>query len=322
MQLSFPTGSSWSGLRQQESTNSHPIIPAQLPFTSGNWSVVYDRSVRSSLDASLPFHGLPVADQQDSQVPITSFMIRNIPCGLTRTSVMSQFDMHGFSGLYDYFHLPLGRKSSKGSRANLGYAFINFLHAEDAATFRGVFHGYSFAGTSSEKVCEVQVSRFQGSQAHLRAGLSKSQASEVQTESADLVPIIAVHNNSKNSSYDSNSNASDPTEAQPVQHAQPDKSQWFSQWPPSVAVVTAPEPRFQSIGTFQPYDPIASGSSHSEPSSSESAGHEFQLHPLSSDQWYSLREDLAQLVAAEGASPWTSQSASATCQGDRLRFWI
>ncbi|CAE8711457.1 unnamed protein product, partial [Polarella glacialis] len=120
----------------------------QLPLSPGICNAVDLMSMPSIPGAIMAFQGLPVPDQRYSQDPITSFMIRNIPCSLTRDSVKSQVDRNGFSGLYDNFQLPLGRKSSTGlRRANLGYAFINFLHAEHAARFRDIFDGYSFTGT-------------------------------------------------------------------------------------------------------------------------------------------------------------------------------
>ncbi|CAE8726439.1 unnamed protein product, partial [Polarella glacialis] len=103
--------------------------------------------------------------------PITCFMIRNIPCRLTRQKVQGEFHNEGFEGLYDFFHMPMGGRSQKGlrQRANLGYAFINFAYAEDAARFKATFDQFSFSGTCSEKVCDIVISRVQGLEANLRA---------------------------------------------------------------------------------------------------------------------------------------------------------
>ncbi|CAE8627813.1 unnamed protein product [Polarella glacialis] len=231
-------------------------------------------SMPSIPGAIMAFQGLPVPDQRYSQDPITSFMIRNIPCSLTRDSVKSQVDRNGFSGLYDNFQLPLGRKSSTGlRRANLGYAFINFLHAEHAARFRDIFDGYSFTGTVSTKVCQVQVSRFQGQQAYFNA---KSRPSDFQTHSVELIARLG---------------ARDPTESQLAQSPQPDRSH-------SCAAITLPERQFQNIGTFQAHHRIASAyhKSHGDPTSTQvnpdpAAMGQLQLPSMSSDQWHMIRED-------------------------------
>mmetsp|Transcript_35944 Transcript_35944/g.77766 ORF Transcript_35944/g.77766 Transcript_35944/m.77766 type:complete len:623 (+) Transcript_35944:606-2474(+) len=91
-------------------------------------------------------------------VPITTMMLKNIPCRKSQDEVMNHIDQQGFGGKYDFFYLPRDVKF----RANLGYAFINFVTPEDASAFQGNMHGYRFTGSGSTKACQVVPAHVQG----------------------------------------------------------------------------------------------------------------------------------------------------------------
>ncbi|CAK0906704.1 unnamed protein product [Prorocentrum cordatum] len=95
--------------------------------------------------------GAECSDEQpkEGKVPITTMMLKNIPCRKSQEEVAMHIDQKGFSGRYDFFYLPRDVKF----RANLGYAFINFLTPEDASQFEQEMNGYRFNGSGSTKAC-------------------------------------------------------------------------------------------------------------------------------------------------------------------------
>lgn len=96
--------------------------------------------------------------QSKEKVPITTMMLKNIPCRKSQEEVAMHVDQKGFSGRYDFFYLPRDVKF----RANLGYAFINFLTPEDASRFEQDMNGYRFNGSGSTKACAIVPAHVQG----------------------------------------------------------------------------------------------------------------------------------------------------------------
>eukprot|EP00927_Polykrikos_kofoidii_P050789 TRINITY_DN44662_c0_g1_i1.p1 TRINITY_DN44662_c0_g1~~TRINITY_DN44662_c0_g1_i1.p1 ORF type:complete len:760 (-),score=111.90 TRINITY_DN44662_c0_g1_i1:372-2528(-) len=107
--------------------------------------------------------------------PITTMMLKNIPCRKSQEEVMTQVNSRGFSERYDFFYLPRDVKF----RANLGYAFINFLTPEDASKFEAEMNGYRFIGSGSSKACAVVPAHVQG----LTNNLSAFKRTEVMRSS-------------------------------------------------------------------------------------------------------------------------------------------
>jgi len=98
-------------------------------------------------------------------VPITTMMLKNIPCRKGQEEVMMHIDQKGFGNRYDFFYLPRDVKF----RANLGYAFINFLTPEDAENFSKEMNGYRFSTSGSMKACQVVPAHVQGLMNNLAA---------------------------------------------------------------------------------------------------------------------------------------------------------
>jgi len=109
--------------------------------------------------------GAPVDDKGTPSQPITTMMLKNIPCRKGHEEVMNHIDQKGFTNKYDFFYLPKDVKF----RANLGYAFINFVTPEDAARFQAEMNGYRFAGSVSTKACIVVPAHVQGLNNNLAA---------------------------------------------------------------------------------------------------------------------------------------------------------
>jgi len=97
--------------------------------------------------------------------PITTLMIRHIPCRITQQQLASTIDEFGFEGKYDLLYLPTG---SSSPTSNLGYGFVNFREEVDAAAFWAAFDGHRFAGTDSKKTCAVKPAHVQGFVANVR----------------------------------------------------------------------------------------------------------------------------------------------------------
>eukprot|EP00913_Durusdinium_trenchii_P016894 g15882.t1 len=85
--------------------------------------------------------------------PITTMMLKNIPCRKSQEEVMGIIDDEGFKGQYDFFYLPRDVKF----RANLGYAFINFVTPEETMI------------SGSAKACNVVPAHVQGAVNNLQA---------------------------------------------------------------------------------------------------------------------------------------------------------
>eukprot|EP00933_Yihiella_yeosuensis_P006502 TRINITY_DN111206_c0_g1_i1.p1 TRINITY_DN111206_c0_g1~~TRINITY_DN111206_c0_g1_i1.p1 ORF type:complete len:282 (-),score=58.95 TRINITY_DN111206_c0_g1_i1:108-953(-) len=110
-----------------------------------------------------PHHATTVPKKKNLQTddndgPETTVMLRNIPNKFTQSQLLEEIDAEGFAGLYDFFYLPMDLRN----KANVGYAFMNFLMEEDAGRFREVFEGHQFGRFRSQKVASVSPAHVQG----------------------------------------------------------------------------------------------------------------------------------------------------------------
>merc|ERR1712176_1236722 len=91
----------------------------------------------------------------------TTVMLRYLPNNYTADLVLQMLDNEGFSGLFDFFYLPIDLKT----QAYLGYAFINLVHPSHVYAFWQVFNCYADWVIPSRKICQVTWSEAQGRQA-------------------------------------------------------------------------------------------------------------------------------------------------------------
>jgi hypothetical protein len=84
----------------------------------------------------------PVADEDR-----TTVMIRNIPCRYTQDELLEE--VNKFNWPVNFLYLPPARHSV----GNLGYAFVNFVHAKHAAEFIDIFtdHTWFFQPKSKKR---------------------------------------------------------------------------------------------------------------------------------------------------------------------------
>jgi hypothetical protein len=100
-----------------------------------------------------PVRGIP---QQNLTKP-TTVMLRNLPCRYTRDDLVSDLNLKGFAGLYDFVYMPMDFKR----KLCMGYGFVNLTAGEQVQHFIEKFDGHR-SHPSSTKVCEVSLSRTQG----------------------------------------------------------------------------------------------------------------------------------------------------------------
>jgi len=94
--------------------------------------------------------------------PITTLMICNIPCSVTQVQLAEVIAELGYGGKFDLLFMPAANRPSSSGNSNLGYGFVNFMHAADAASFVEAIEGYRFQGTASVKVCTARPAHVQG----------------------------------------------------------------------------------------------------------------------------------------------------------------
>jgi hypothetical protein len=98
--------------------------------------------------------------RKNSQAEAKTMMICNIPCRVGHDDLEKAICNMGFTGTYDFLHLP--RRHGQAD-SNLGYGFINFVRPVDATNFALAFEGYRFGGKGgSRKACTVKVATCQG----------------------------------------------------------------------------------------------------------------------------------------------------------------
>lgn len=87
-----------------------------------------------------------------------TMMLCNIPCCIQKDRIVQVLHEKGFDGTFIYIYLP----TRKINKYNLGYAFVGFRHSDDAKRFARTFRGFRFAGTFSNKMCDVKCAHCQG----------------------------------------------------------------------------------------------------------------------------------------------------------------
>jgi hypothetical protein len=91
------------------------------------------------------------------EVNATTVMIRHIACCYLPHHVTGFLDEAGMGGKYDLVYLPL----NVSKKANLGYAFVNFLSPSDVDVCKEKFDGRVFGTSLTEKKCQVVLARMQ-----------------------------------------------------------------------------------------------------------------------------------------------------------------
>jgi hypothetical protein len=166
--------SSWADVTDSAGYDDHypmTMVPEQMPMQScvdGSQSemqphLVKPRNSRKGETASVVKPGkkrdLKKLNKGAAEsVEITTLMIRGIPCSFSQEALLSRIDEAGLKGKYNFFYLP--RDGNR--RANLGYAFINFVDEESAEFCTAAFKDVPLAPSRSMKTCTVSPGSIQG----------------------------------------------------------------------------------------------------------------------------------------------------------------
>jgi hypothetical protein len=87
----------------------------------------------------------------------TTVMIRHIPCRYSQDELFQEVADMGLA--FNFLYLPPARRSP----GNLGYAFVNFVHANQAHYFVEAFKGHAFVcQPKSKKRAVVMFAKLQG----------------------------------------------------------------------------------------------------------------------------------------------------------------
>lgn len=120
-----------------------------------------------------PYHALAVprgpqplgaSGEGEQKQRVTTAMLRNIPNKYTQNSLLEEIHEAGFADTYDFFYLPM----DVHNRANVGYAFINFLDTMSFEKFTAAFTDYVFQKHQSLKIARVSPAHLQGLLENLR----------------------------------------------------------------------------------------------------------------------------------------------------------
>ena len=87
----------------------------------------------------------------------TSVMIKNIPNKYDQTSLLKELNQN-HHGKYDFLYLPIDFQN----HANVGYAFINFVHPLFIVDFYRELKNRKWAKFNSNKKCDIKYGRIQG----------------------------------------------------------------------------------------------------------------------------------------------------------------
>jgi hypothetical protein len=163
-----------------------PLAPASPLSGAASAFVPRSSQATESPDPSVP--GTPSQTFTGSP-SITTAMLRNLPCGLTRTGLLEILDNEGFTGIYDLVYVPIDFKRELCK----GYAFVNLRAAEHLQRLIEVFDGYNqWPHCASSKVCQASLSHTQG----LKANIERYRNSPVMGETVPDIfkPALFVGN--------------------------------------------------------------------------------------------------------------------------------
>lgn len=130
---------------------------------------------------------VPKADNLERQTtddsPATTAMLRNIPNKYKQSELLAEIDEEGFRGQYDFLYLPMDVQN----KANVGYAFINFLEVSDRERFCSHYTDRQFVKYVSKKIAACAPAHVNGLEKNVRQLSKKAVA---QFKDPEYQPIV------------------------------------------------------------------------------------------------------------------------------------
>lgn len=99
------------------------------------------------------------AADADSNLPISTVMVRNVPSSVKQSGFVKELEDSGFGGLFDFCYLPSAFDTGK----NKGYAFVNFINFVAYSAFLKAWHGSRrFSARAADPALNVSAAALQG----------------------------------------------------------------------------------------------------------------------------------------------------------------
>ncbi|CAD7927545.1 unnamed protein product [Amoebophrya sp. A120] len=124
-----------------------------------------------------------ITDEGLCDGPPTTVMICNIPSLLTQEMMLDVINSYGYKGKYDFFYLPI----DFSTKANCGFAFVNFLMHDDMQGFMKVFQNLALHEKSKKRTKCVPAD-LQGFEKNVE--YHRNSASNRDTIPAEYRPLI------------------------------------------------------------------------------------------------------------------------------------
>lgn len=182
-------------------------------------------------------------------------MLRNIPNKYTQNTLLEEIHDAGFVDTYDFFYLPM----DVHNRANVGYAFINFLDTKDFEKFTAAFTDYVFLKHPSLKIARVSPAHIQGLIENLRHFSNRAVTWSRNSQYRPIVRYQGVHRDLCEllaelplSSKEEASSSSDPPESSSASSLNPEAAEFVPSLPAGHSGLTGRTCLSPDAGVFVP----------------------------------------------------------------------
>lgn len=116
-----------------------PNSKSGVKFSTARESTTEGDSVTSEEATYLPeisFPSMPSREINELECPRSTIMVRSVPRRCSQKNFLTDLDESGFAGTYNFVYLPF----SFETKANMGYAFVNFIDDDTADSFLRVWN--------------------------------------------------------------------------------------------------------------------------------------------------------------------------------------